>query len=466
MKCWRGTCADDYPKGTAIPTFLSTLLAFVVVLGVLITVHELGHYSAARWCGVKVLRFAVGFGKVLWLRRAGPDQTEWVLSAFPLGGYVKMLDTREGEVNPAEAARAFDRQPVGKRMLIVAAGPLANFLLAFLLYWGLFWHGVEEPRALLGRPVAESPAAAAGFQAGDRVLRVGELEVESWPDFRWAVVESSAAASVGEVQVQAATGEVRTRSLAFDAIGDFSGDPFERLGLTFYRPEWPAVIGKVLPGSAAEQAGILNGDKVLEVAGAPVGHWSELVQTIRSHPGERLPLVLERGGQQLFLEVTVSDEAGVGRIGVALSEVGFDRGAYFVTKRFGPFAAALRAAQETWDKSWFSLRMMGRMLLGEVSLKNISGPVTIADHAGQSARLGMEYFLRFMALVSLSLGVLNLLPVPVLDGGHLMYHLIEIFTRSPVSERAVELGQRIGMALLSALIVLAFYNDIIRIISG
>ena len=449
-----------------MPTFLTTLIAFVVVLGVLITVHELGHYGAARWCGVKVLRFAIGFGRVLWSRRRGADGTEWAVSAFPLGGYVKMLDTREGTVDPAEEGRAFDKQTVGKRIFIVAAGPLANFLLAFALYWGLFWHGVEEPRALLGAPVAQSPAAVAGFQAGDKVLRVGEWEIESWPDFRWAVVKASADAEVAEIQVQANTGELHVRPLNLSAIGDFSGDPFERLGLTFYRPQWPAIIGKVLPASAAERAGIVDGDRVLALDGEPINNWSGLVQVIRSRPGERITVLLERGGQELLREVEVTDEGGIGRIGVALSDTGFDRSTYFVTKNFSVLAAGFRAAQETWDKSWFTVQMMGRMVLGEVSLKNISGPVTIADHAGQSARLGLDYFLRFMALVSLSLGVLNLLPVPVLDGGHLMNYLVEIFTRSPVSERAMEYGQRIGIALLSALMVLAFYNDIIRLISG
>ena len=445
--------------------------AFAVLLATLIVVHEFGHYAMARLCGVKVLRFALGFGRIVFSRQIGRDKTEWAIALFPLGGYVKMLDGREGDLAPEEAHRAFDRQTVGKRMAIVAAGPGANFLLAIILYWALFWQGVEEPRPLLGAPVPASVAAVAGVANGERVLKVGNNAVATWPEFHWEVVQQATAAKVLTLETINLRHEINVRHLDVSPIieGKYEGDPLDKLGITFYRPKLAAVLGKVLPGGVADRAGLASKDEVLMVDDQHIDDWSALVQRIRAATGKPLLLTVRRGLQQLEFSVTPQLEQGVGRIGVGVSDplTPEQRRQFMLTTiRYEPLAALSKAVTETWDKSVFTLQMMGKMLIGEVSWKNLSGPVTLADYAGQSARLGADYFIRFMALVSISLGVLNLLPVPVLDGGHLMYHIIELIKRSPVSERAMEIGQQIGMALLFSLITFAFYNDINRLLFG
>lgn len=451
--------------------FLFYLASFAVVLGTLILVHEFGHYAVARLCGVKVLRFALGFGRTVYSRRLGKDGTEWAIAAFPLGGYVKMLDGREGEVAPAEAHRAFDRQPVGKRMAIVAAGPGANFLLAILLYWGLFWHGVEEPRALLGAPAVASVAAQAGIENGDRVTRVGKVEVAAWSEFRWEIVQQAASKAPVELETINMRREINIRRLDLSPIvdGKYEGDPLERLGITYYRPQIAPVLGLVAAGGVAEQAGLRSGDEIVAIDDVAIDTWSAVVQKIRAAAGKSLRLSFKRGDEVHTVALVPVLEQGVGRIGVGVRDPldpGQLRQLMMTTVSYGPLTSLSKAVAETWDKSVFSLQMLGRMLIGEVSWKNLSGPVTIADYAGQSARMGADYFIRFLALVSISLGVLNLLPVPVLDGGHLMYHIIELIKRSPVSERAMEIGQQIGMALLFSLITFAFYNDINRLLFG
>ncbi len=459
--------------------FLFYLLSFAVVLGTLIIVHEMGHYAVARWCGVKVLRFAFGFGRIIYSRRVGRDGTEWALAAFPLGGYVKMLDSRVVDGEPgcsaAEAPRAFDRQPVGKRMAIVAAGPGANFVLAIVLYWALFWHGVEEPRALLGAAAPASIAARAGIENGERVTRVGPNQVATWADFRWAIVSSAGNTADGtgliEVETINARQEINVRRLDLTPIvdGKFEGDPLEALGISFFRPPMPPVLGKVVAGGVAAAAGLQVGDVIVAIAGEPVADWSEVVHHIRLAAGKPLDLSFRRAGEVHQVNLVPQVENGVGRIGVAVQD-SLDpeqrRRQIMMTVEYSPLVALGKAVNETWEKSAFSLKMIGRMLIGEVSWRNLSGPVTIADYAGQSARLGADYFIRFLAMVSISLGVLNLLPVPVLDGGHLMYHIVELIKRSPVSPRSMEIGQQIGMALLFSLITFAFYNDINRLLVG
>lgn len=459
--------------------FLFYLLSFAVVLGTLIIVHELGHYSVARLCGVKVLRFAFGFGRVIYSRRFGRDGTEWAIAAFPLGGYVKMLDGREldGEVAcpPAELARAFDRQPVGKRMAIVAAGPGANFLLAIVLYWGLFWHGVEEPKALLGPSAPASIAAKAGIENGERVSRVGRDQVATWADFRWAIVSQAgnSAETGGLVEVETINerNEINIRRLDLTPVvaDKFEGDPLTALGISFYRPRIAPILGKVMHGGVAEGAGLQAGDQIVAIGSVPIADWSEIVQHIRGAAGKQLELTFQRAGEMHAVTLVPQGEDGIGKIGVGVRDSvdpAQRRQQIMMTVEYSPLVALGKAVSETWEKSVFSLKMIGRMLIGEVSWKNLSGPVTIADYAGQSARLGADYFIRFLAMVSISLGVLNLLPVPVLDGGHLMYHIAELIKRSPVSQRSMEIGQQIGMALLFSLITFAFYNDINRLIAG
>ncbi|MBW7900037.1 MAG: RIP metalloprotease RseP [Rhodocyclaceae bacterium] len=446
--------------------------AFIVVIGVLVVVHEYGHYAVARLCGVKVLRFSVGFGRPLWMKRFGPDGTEWAIGAFPLGGYVKMLDEREAPVAEDETHRAFNRQPVGRRMAIVAAGPAANFLLAILVYWAIFWHGTEELRPVLGAPPAATAAAAGGFAHGERILKVAGAPVQTWEDVRWQLLQRAAEGSEAQIEVIDERREIAVRRLDLGAIRDsgWEGDAFRQLGLTPYRPRLPAVIGKVAAGEAGARAGLQPGDLILAIDGEPVDWWSDVVRIVRAAPGKTLRADVRRGDEELSLTLTpeLHEERGqrFGRLGISIHEPGQLRDDLTVVVAYGPAEALGRALRETWDKSVFSLVMLGKMLTGEVSWRNLSGPVTIADYAGQSAKLGVEYYLKFMALVSISLGVLNLLPIPILDGGHLMYYLAEIIKRGPVSERSMEIGQQVGLALLLMLMAFAFYNDITRLISG
>lgn len=448
------------------------LAAFVVVLGVLIVVHEYGHYAAARWVGVKVLRFSVGFGRVIWQRRLGRDQTEWAISVFPLGGYVKMLDEREGAVAEGERHRAFNRQSVGARSLIVAAGPLANFALAILLYWVVFISGSEELLPVLGTPPADTPAAMAGVKNGEQVRRVDGEVVATWNDLRWLVLQKAVGQEEAALEVINEQGEIAVRHLHLAAAGDqgWEGDALERLGLRFYRANFPAVIGKLVDGGPAARSGLQVGDWIRSVDGEEIANWQAFVLKVRESPGRRLQVVVKRHDELFAVDVESEpiSERGrtIGKIGVAVAESAESRRELKTHVSYGPLEAAGKAVAETWDKSVFSLVMLGKMLTGEVSWKNLSGPVTIADYAGQSAKLGLDYYLKFMALVSISLGVLNLLPIPVLDGGHLMYHMIEVVRRRPLSERAMEISQQIGVSILFVLMAFAFFNDLNRLFSS
>ena len=452
--------------------FLFYAMAFAVLLGVLIVVHEFGHYLVARLAGVKVVRFSVGFGRPLFLWRAGRDGTEWAIGAFPLGGYVRMLDESEGEVAPHEAHRSFNRQSVWKRMAIVVAGPLANLVLAVAVYWGLFMHGSEELRPVLGQPVAASAAEQAGIRNGERVLKVGDESVETWADLRWELLRRMVEQDSVELEVVNERDEISFRPLALAEARDPEPgeDPIELLGLRFFRPVVPAVLGGITPGSAAAAAGLRPGDVVVSIDGRDVASWADVVQTVRASPGVTLLLEYERDGAVSTVEITpVRIESGgreIGRIGAAVADSGLERDNLLITVHYGPLPALGKAIEETWDKSIFSLRMMGKMVTGVLSWHNISGPVTIADYAGQSAKLGLAQYLRFMALVSISLAVLNLLPVPVLDGGHLLYYVAEIVRGRPLSERCLMIGQKIGLALILMLMAFALYNDFTRLIPG
>ncbi|MFO7188685.1 MAG: RIP metalloprotease RseP [Pseudomonadota bacterium] len=451
---------------------LHTLLSFAVALGVLIVVHEFGHYLVARWCGVKVLRFSVGFGKPIFMRRLGRDRTEWAIAAIPLGGYVKMLDEREGEVAPEELPRAFNRQNVWKRFAIVAAGPLANFLLAIVLYAVLFVGGVQELKPIAGKPVEGSLAAAAGIREGDTVTAVDGEAVRSWQDVRWALLDRAIDREPVTLEVITADRTLERRVLDLSGLhaDQSEGDLLLQIGLRAYRPPVEPVVGQVSAGSPAERAGLRLGDRIVAIDDEPVTHWDTLVDRVRNAPGRELRLTVERDGQRLQLypvpDAVGEGEARRGRLGVAPQVDEAQLQPYFVEIRYGVVEAFGRALEKTWDTSVFSLRMLGKMVLGEVSWRNLSGPVTIADYAGQSAQLGLAAYLSFLALISISLGVLNLLPIPLLDGGHLMYYTAEILKGSPVSERIVELGQRAGLVVLLALMVFAFYNDISRLLTG
>ena len=448
------------------------LIPFVLALGLLILVHELGHYLVARWAGVKVLRFSIGFGRPLVKWTAGADRTEWALSVFPLGGYVKMLDEREGEVPAAELNRAFNRKPVGHRFAIVAAGPLANFLLAIVLYWGLFVGGTEELKPQLAVTSPDSIAAIAGVRDGDLVEAVDDEQVRSWPELRWVLLRHALDAKRVTLRVRTAEGveAMRTLDLSGVVIDDGEKDFFVGIGLKPWRPRIDPVIGRTIEGGAAERAGIRAGDRVTALDGKPIASWLELVEAVRANPGREIVAVFERAGREMetALIPDATEEAGqmVGKIGVAVAESQTRQADVFVVVSYGPIDGLVKALSQTWETSVLSLKMIGRMIVGEISWKNLSGPVTIADYAGQSAKLGLDHYLKFVALISISLGVLNLLPIPVLDGGHLLYYVIEIIKGGPIPERVMEIGQQIGLVALAMLMAFAFYNDINRLISG
>jgi len=450
---------------------VTSLLAFIVAIGVMVTVHEFGHYWVARRCNVRVLRFSVGFGKPLWRRELGADRTEFVVAAIPLGGYVKMLDEREGEVAESEAHRAFNRQPVGSRAAIVAAGPAINFVLALFAYWLMFMIGVSGLTPLVGGVQENSPAAEAGFERGEQIRAIGNRATPTWSDVRISLIDVGLddAAPPVRVRVQTVDGETRERTLAVASVSLRKGeeDPVGKLGLDYWLPELPARISDVQPDSPAANAGLRSGDRVVRADGNDIADWHDWVRYVRERPEEEIRVEVERGGSIVNLRLSPArTEAGIGQIG-AYGPVpdAAERERMFTTVRYGPLTAASEGAVKTWEITRLTVRVVTRLVTGEAALSNISGPVTIAHYAGESARIGLAQFLGFLALISISIGILNLLPIPILDGGHLLYFLIEAIKGSPVSERAQMIGHQIGIVMLFGLMALALYNDFLRLVS-
>lgn len=451
---------------------LQYVLSFLVVLGIVIVIHELGHYWVARWCGVKVLRFSIGFGRPLVRLTRGPDQTEWVLAIAPIGGYVRMLDEREAPVPPAELHRAFNRQSVGKRMAIVAAGPLANFVLAWIIYAGIHMYGFQEARALIGAPVADTPAAAAGFADRDEIIAVDGKQVRTLQDVRWSLIDVAVAKGRARIEVLDARNRLQVRNLDLMnvAVDSRDGDLLSAAGLRLFRPRLDAVLGVVEVGRPAAAAGLRAGDRIVSVDDQKIDDWSEFVALVVANPNKPLQVAVVREGESFRATVTPAavtrNNQTIGRVGAGVREDPKALASLYVQQRYGPLDATWRAAVKTWEMSLFSVRMLWKMLIGELSWRNLGGPVTIADYAGQSASLGLLPFITFIALISISIGVLNLLPIPVLDGGHLMYYSIELIKGTPLSERAMEYGQRFGIAVLMLLMGFAFFNDITRLVSS
>ena len=454
--------------------FLNNVLFFIIAIGVLVTFHEFGHYFVARKLGVKVLRFSIGFGKPFYThnRQVGEDKIEFVLATIPLGGYVKMLDEREGPVEPELRSRAFNNQTLGKRAAIVFAGPFFNFLLAIGLYWFVFVYGVVDIKPVLNQPEVGTIAEKAGFQAEDEIIAVNDEPIQTMTAFRLALIDHAIDGGDVVIRVIDKSQSERQRILH---IGDRhilkeEGDAVDKLGFKIWNPTIPADIGGTVEGGAAEKAGMQTDDRIIAVNQEVVESWEQVVKLISSNPGQALDLTVLRNDQELTMTVTPAvrqNEKGEdeGYIGVYLKRPDWLYNRLRTEVVYSPLPAVVEALEKTWTMSILTLRVLGKMVMGEAALENISGPITIAQYAGISAKIGLVQFLSFMAIISISLGVLNLLPVPVLDGGHLLYYLLEFIKGSPLSEQAEIMGQKIGMTLLFLLMTIAIFNDIQRLFS-
>lgn len=442
---------------------LLTLLSFAIAIGLIVTIHELGHYWVARYCGVYIERFSIGFGKVLF-KRTDKHGCEWAVSALPLGGYVMMRN----EV-PADAAldlqqTAFENKTLGQRAAITVAGPMANLILAVIIYAVVGLMGNQEPAAVLGQPEPTTLAAEAGFAAGDTVIAVDNKTILSWPQLRWQLMDRLQTGGEVLLTTQSPQGAQAERWLQLPALPfNEELDPMREIGLTLAMPQ--PLVREVVKGSTAELAGLQADDVLLAINGKAIQSAAQFVTTIQALANQSIQLDLERHGQTQTVVVPVAaatDEQGrtVGRIGILLGA-----NIEMTTVRYGPIATVQQGFTRTADTFWLSLKMIGRMVTGEVSVKNISGPVSIADYAGKSARVGLVTYLHFLALISISIGLLNLLPIPMLDGGHLLYYAIEAITGRPVSDQIKMMGQRVGLGILFALTMLALFNDLGRLLN-
>ncbi len=438
--------------------FLTNLLAFIVAISVLVAIHEYGHYIVGRWAGMKVLRFSIGFGKpiVTWVR--GPDRTEYCISAIPLGGYVRFLDGREGPVDPEDEGRAFNHRPVPARIAVLFAGPLFNFIFAIFAYWLLSMDGVPALRPAVGEVMPQTYAAEAGLETGDQIVAIGDTRTESWQQALMAMFDNMVAEGRIPMTLEDQRGQQRE---AVIRVGEDSarltepGLLFDGLGFLPGAP--PVVLDDPVENEAAAQAGIRKGDRIVSVDAEPVLGFLDLVEAVSERPGERIDLGVIRDGRRENFSLVIGTREVDGQTSGFL-------GVRALLDELGPMQAVPRAISDTWQQTAFTVRMLARMVTGEVSFKNVSGPINIAQFAGDSAQRGLRYFLGFLAMISISLGVLNLLPVPVLDGGQIVYQTVEWIKGSPLSERSQILGQQFGILALILLMSFAFYNDIARIL--
>ncbi|MGR9052160.1 MAG: RIP metalloprotease RseP [Gammaproteobacteria bacterium] len=448
---------------------MHTLFFFIVAIGVLVSFHEFGHFWVARKTGVKVLRFSVGFGKVLWSYRRKPDDTEYVISAIPLGGYVKMVDEREGEVDPKDLPFAFNRQPLWARSAIVAAGPLFNLMLAVLLFWGVLMIGETGFRPIVGAIEAGTLAADAGLSEGEEISAVNGRVTVTWNEALESIFASAMEGNEAiDVTIKSGGDVQEVRKLYIPkALGKEPEQLYEKLGLTPWLPKIKPVVGKILPGMAAEKAGLESGDLIVSADGDKIETWMQWVEYVQNHAGKTIDLDVERAGVRIELQIipasVTENGATVGKIGAAVKVPEDLLKSLQVTHSLSPMPAFASALSRTWFYSAATLKMMGKMLIGEASVKNLSGPISIAQFAGLSADRGLVEFLSFLAKVSISLGVLNLLPIPVLDGGHLLFYAVEAVKGSPVPEKVQMLLQQIGIFLLLLLMFLAMFLDIERL---
>jgi regulator of sigma E protease len=438
--------------------FLTSLLAFIVAISVLVAIHEYGHYIVGRWAGMKVLRFSVGFGKPIWTWVRGEDRTEYCIAAIPLGGYVRFLDSREGPIPPEDEGRAFNHKPVPARIAVLLAGPMFNFLFAIFAYWLLSMDGVPALRPAVGEVAPQSYAAEAGLETGDQIVAIGETPTASWQQALMAMFDSMVAD--GRIPMTLEDQRGRQRQAVIEIGNDSArltepGLLFDGIGFVPGAP--PVVLDDPVENEAAERAGLRKGDRIVAVDGETVLGFGDLVAAISDRPGDRIDVGVVRDGrlQEFSLVIGTREVEGTttGFIGVRA-----------LLDELGPLQAVPRAIGDTWQQTTFTVRMLARMVTGDVSFKNVSGPINIAQFAGDSAQRGLRYFLGFLAMISISLGVLNLLPVPVLDGGQIVYQTVEGIKGSPLSERAQILGQQFGILALILLMSFAFYNDIARIL--